>query len=366
MSELDDPTAYDFDLPADRIAVAPAAERRAARLLGVGRDTLVDHRVSDLVDLLRPGDLVVVNDARVSPVRLRGRRASGGAVEVFVLGCGAEGLWADAGAPIVAMTRSNRGVSPGETVALTGGGGLVMLERGPDGLDRYALKGGNLWSILDKAGEVPLPPYIVRRREELGQPALREDDPVRYQTVFAKRPGAVAAPTAGLHFDDALLGALRDRGVRTASVTLWVGIGTFAPVRAGSMAAHELHPERYEVPEVTARAFAETRASGGRVVAVGTTVVRTLEAAWREGDRLQIGADATRLFIRPGYAFGAVDALLTNFHLPRSTLLALVCAFGGHERVMRAYAHAVASGYRFYSYGDAMWLDRALYLREAS
>ena len=313
---------FAYDLPPGLIAQVPLATRSASRMLCLDGDTgaVEDAAVVDLPGRLRSGDLLVFNDTRVIPARVFGRKASGGRVELLV-----ERLL-DGGVPATVVGRRDD---------------LFELQL-PAGTDAVA------W--LEAAGHVPLPPYIERADE----PADRE----RYQTVYGRRPGAVAAPTAGLHFDDALLAALEARGVRRGFVTLHVGAGTFQPVRAEHVADHVMHAEWLEVPRATCDAVAATRARGGRVVAVGTTTVRSLETAARDGT-LQPFAGETRLFITPGYAFRVVDLMLTNFHLPESTLLMLVCAFAGTERVLAAYRHAVAARYRFFSYGDAMLVSRA-------
>ena len=360
--DLLDPKSYDYDLPEAQIAAEPAPNRTDSRLLVLSDDGLLrDSGFARIGDWLRDDDLLVVNDARVSPVRLHGRRATGGAVEVFVLGFGSEGDWADASAPFVAFLRSNRKVKDGEEIHVDGlRSPLVLEERIEDGRVRVRHGLDNAWSLIDDAGALPLPPYIVQRRREAGQSEVTAADHARYQTVFARKQGAVAAPTAGLHFSDELLDALQARGIELARVTLWVGAGTFRPVKAERLDAHPMHSEAYEVSADAAAALNRARAEGRRVVAVGTTVVRTLESALREDRTFSATSARTDLFIRPGYVFGAVDALLTNFHLPRSTLLTLVSAFAGHARTMEAYRHAVAAGYRFYSYGDAMFIDGRL------
>ena len=355
MKDLLDARAYDYALPRDRIAATPAETRSGSRLLHLSGSGLVDRTFSDLPDLLRAGDLLVVNDARVSPVRLHGTRASGGRVEVFAVGFGHEGQWSDAAAPLVAMIRSNRRVAPGEVLDLSGVAVEVLARDGK--LARCRVVDGDAWELLDGRGAVPLPPYVVKRRAELDTPAEDLDDGERYQTVFARAPGAVAAPTAGLHFDQGVLDGLAARGVGLTTVTLHVGIGTFAPVQTERLDEHAMHTEHYTVPNETAERIADTRAAGGRIVAIGTTVVRTLESA-SDGGEVRAGVGATELFIRPGYRFSVVDGLVTNFHLPRSTLLALVSAFCGYDETFSAYRHAVASGYRFYSYGDAMFAFR--------
>lgn len=352
--------SYDYDLPDELIASAPAQRRSSSRLLVVdpvaGR--LSDRVFSDVIDLLEPGDLLVVNDARVSPARLTAHRDSGGRVEVFVVGFEAEGRWHGEG--LTALTRSNRVVAIGEEIQVDGHAARLRLEhRDGAGITHWAIVGdADPWVLLDTAGEVPLPPYIVRRRRDAGEAESTPEDRERYQTVYARTPGAVAAPTAGLHFDTELLGRLEQRGIERASVTLLVGIGTFRPVDSDRLDAHELHAEQIEVPQSTIDAVARTRARGGRVIAVGTTVVRALEAAAASGE-LRAGRSATSLFIYPGYRFAVVDALITNFHLPRSSLLALVSSLAGLELTRDAYAHAVRERYRFYSYGDAMFITGA-------
>ncbi len=336
---------YDYELPGSAIAQHPPAARDGARLLALDRATgALQHRsVREIPELLRPGDLVVVNATRVLPARLRGRKASGGRAEALLLGPAGgagrfEALVRARGALRVGQKLSfERGEAKldAEIAALLGDG-RVALQLARDA-DPYAL------------GEMPLPPYIERTAAEAA-------DRERYQTIFARAPGSVAAPTAGLHFSPELLAALAARGVRVAELVLHVGIGTFRPLRPEDLAAGELHAERYELPEATARAVAETRERGGRVVAVGTTSARVLESCASEGGRVRAEQGETRLFLHPGRTFHVVDALLTNFHLPRSSLLLLVAAFAGRERVLAAYRAALAAGYRFYSYGDAMWI----------
>ena len=333
---------FDYPLPPELIAQRPLPRRRAARLLHLdaagGRH---DRAIGDLPGLLAAGDLLVYNDTRVIPARLAARKASGGRVEILVerlLGARA----------LRVQLKASRPPRPGTLLYLADGSRFTVRGRCPPFWD-LAWEGAEpLAGLLERLGEVPLPPYIRR-------PADAQDR-ARYQTVYARRPGAVAAPTAGLHFDQALLDALAARGVARAAVTLHVGAGTFQPVRVADPAEHRMHAEWAEVPAETVAAVEAARAAGGRVVAVGTTVVRALESAAGTG-ALRPWSGETRLFIRPGYAFRVVDALLTNFHLPRSTLLMLVCAFGGTERVLAAYRHAVARRYRFFSYGDAMFLE---------
>lgn len=357
----DDPLdirAYDYELPDELIASTPAATRSGSRLLAIDptSDTLHDLAFHEFVEQLSPEDLLVVNDARVAPVRLAARRATGGAVEVFVVGFGSEGSWD--GTTLTALSRSNRDIAVGEVITVEGSdAGLRLESRAAGGLTRWTLVGeDDPWALLDEAGSVPLPPYIVRRRRDAGIDDSTVNDRERYQTVYAARPGAVAAPTAGLHFDTPLLDRIRERGIERVAVTLLVGVGTFRPVSADRLDEHELHAESWVVTDEVVDAVRGTRARGGRVVAVGTTVVRALEAASADGD-LRAGAGSTALFIYPGYRFRVVDALVTNFHLPRSTLLALVSAFGGHALIRRAYEHAVRERYRFYSYGDAMFVS---------
>ena len=295
--------------------------------------------------LVKPGDLLVLNDTRVIPARLFGTKPTGGAVELLI-----ERIVDERRAH--AHLKASKFPRPGTRIALAGGGTLMVGERRGDLVEVSTDAAETLPALLERVGHIPLPPYIDR--PDTG--ADRE----RYQTVFAARPGAVAAPTAGLHFDQALLDQLVAAGVRLGRLTLHVGAGTFQPVRAEQLAEHRLHAEQVEVGAELCAQIAETRARGGRVVAVGTTVVRALETAAESGV-VQPYAGETRLFIHPGrdFRFRVVDALMTNFHLPRSTLLMLVCAFAGRDRVLAAYAHAVAAGYRFYSYGDAMWITPA-------
>ncbi|MGK0673734.1 MAG: tRNA preQ1(34) S-adenosylmethionine ribosyltransferase-isomerase QueA [Halothiobacillaceae bacterium] len=335
---------FDFDLPEALIAQAPLPERSAARLLVVdgAAGTWRDGMVCDLPALLQPDDLVVFNDTRVIPARLHGHKESGGKVEVLI-----ERLLDLREA--LAHVRASKAPKRGARLFMEGGVVLEILGRLDELFHLRLVEGGaSLLAALEAHGHMPLPPYIER--------ADTASDRERYQTVFAERPGAVAAPTAGLHFDEALLTAMRMRGVRMARVTLHVGAGTFQPVRVESVAEHRMHAEWIDVPEATVEAIRATRARGGRVVAIGTTVVRALESAAAHGGDLAPWQGDTRLFITPGYTFRVIDALFTNFHLPRSTLLMLVCAFGDHATVMGAYRHAVASAYRFFSYGDAMFL----------
>lgn len=337
---------FQFDLPDSLIARHPLAERRASRLLVLDGPTgaLAHRQFADLLEYLRPGDLMVFNDTRVIPARLVGSKPTGGRAELLLCEPLAGGL----GARWRAMGQASKPIRAGTVLAFDGLSARVDAVEG-EGFYRVTLdrEGPALEAALARAGQIPLPPYVRR--------APGPDDAVRYQTVFAQAPGSAAAPTAGLHFTEGLLERLAARGVGRAAVTLHVGPGTFLPVRGDSIEGHRMHGERYVVPARTAARIAETRARGGRIVAVGTTSVRTLESAWQDGE-VRAGEGRTELFIKPGHPFGAVDAVVTNFHLPQSTLLILVCAFGGMRRVLEAYREAVRERYRFFSYGDAMFL----------
>jgi S-adenosylmethionine:tRNA ribosyltransferase-isomerase len=345
----DELAGYDFALPPDRIAQEPVEPRDAARLLVLDRITggCRDATVAELPGLLEPGDCVVVNDTRVVPARLLGRLAgTGRPAEVLLLPPADP---AAAGPERDALLRPARRCPPGAVVLLDGGAArVVVVGREEAGRARVRLEGGPVAALLEAHGRVPLPPYIRRHRD----PGPR--DRTRYQTVYAARDGAVAAPTAGLHLTAGLLDRLRARGVAVAAVTLHVGPGTFRPVRAARLAAHRVEAEWCEVPPEVAARVAAARTAGRRVVAVGTTTVRALESAARPDGAVAARRGPTDLTIVPGHRFRAVDALLTNFHLPRSSLLLLVAAFAGREALLAAYARAVAGGYRFYSYGDAM------------
>lgn len=335
---------FHYELPPELIAQLPAAERSASRLLHVGAG-LRDLRMTQLPDLLRAGDLLVFNDTRVLKARLQGRKATGGRVEILV-----ERVLGER--EMQAQLGVSKTPKAGALLELDGQTQQLELLGRDESFFHLKMHGdGTLHELLERAGSLPLPPYI--------QHAPDAGDAERYQTVFAREPGAVAAPTAGLHFDAPLLAALRDRGVQTATLTLHVGAGTFQPVRVDDLAEHRMHAERYRIGEELAVRIADTRAAGGRVVAVGTTSVRALESAAEEDGRLRTGEGETRIFITPGYRFRVVDALVTNFHLPESTLLMLVSAFGGIERLRAAYRHAVAERYRFFSYGDAMLIEPA-------
>ncbi len=341
---------FHFDLPAELIAQQPSARRTASRLLALdgASGALADHAFPALADLLRPGDLLVRNNTRVLPARIHGQKATGGAVEILVERLRGAGRFC-------AQVRASKATRAGQRIALPGGAVATVVGRDEDlvefELDRPA------GAYFEAHGEVPLPPYIARPASGV--------DRERYQTVWAQETGAVAAPTAGLHFDTVLLEALAARGVAIADVTLHVGAGTFQPVRTLDLDAHRMHAEWLRVPAATVTAITAARARGGRVVALGTTVVRSLESA-AMGESLMPFEGETRIFIRPGFRFQVVDALVTNFHLPESTLLMLVSAFGGRQAVLDAYAHAVAKRYRFFSYGDAMFVTPAAGVRDAT
>jgi S-adenosylmethionine:tRNA ribosyltransferase-isomerase len=332
---------FDFALPPDLIAQHPAAERSASRLLDGTGTAAVDRIFRDLPSLLEPGDLLVFNDTQVVKARLFGEKPTGGKLELLI----ERVLPGDEAA---AHMKVSKKPPPGTVLAMAGGFTATLLGRWPDvdgPLFRFRFS-DDPYALMERHGHVPLPPYIEH--------ADTAEDARRYQTVFARRPGAVAAPTAALHFDEAMLAALDARGVRRASVTLHVGAGTFQPVKTDDIAQHRMHSEWYDVPAATQQAIAELRERGGRLVAVGTTTVRTLESWARSG---QSQGD-TDIFITPGFAFREVDLLITNFHLPKSTLLMLVGAFAGYEHMMDLYRHAIAQRYRFFSYGDAMLLAR--------
>jgi S-adenosylmethionine:tRNA ribosyltransferase-isomerase len=332
---------FDFALPPELIAQHPAAERSASRLLDGTGPAAVDRIFRELPGLLAPGDLLVFNDTQVVKARLFGEKPTGGKLELLV-----ERVLA--GREVVAHMKVSKKPLVGTELRMDGGFTATLLGRYPDEdgpLFRFAFS-DDPYALMERHGHVPLPPYIEH--------ADTAEDVQRYQTVFARNPGAVAAPTAALHFDEGVLAALDARGVERASVTLHVGAGTFQPVKTEEIAQHRMHSEWYEVPQATQDAIARLRARGGRLVAVGTTTVRTLESWARSG---QASGD-TDIFITPGFAFRQVDLLLTNFHLPRSTLMMLVSAFAGYEHVMDLYAHAIAAKYRFFSYGDAMLLAR--------
>lgn len=349
LSRLSD---YDFELPESLIAQHPAAERTASRLLLVNSGSIADKQFTDLPSLLNPGDLLVMNDTRVLRARFFGQKDTGGQVEVLV-----ERITGETGREARAQIRASKSPKPGTalhlteafTVMVTGRQGEFFTLALPDSEPH------DFWQLTESHGLLPLPPYITH--------TPGTDDETRYQTVYAAHPGAVAAPTAGLHFDEAMLARLKAKGIATATVTLHVGAGTFQPVRAENLDEHVMHHEWYHLPEATAQAIAACRARGGKVVAVGTTSLRALESAAKyqnmaPGGLLQADSRETDLFIRPGYTFKVVDRLITNFHLPKSTLLMLVSAFAGYDTMHAAYQHAIEQRYRFFSYGDAMLLTR--------
>ena len=348
---------FDYHLPPERIAHTPARPRDSARMLHVRDDGLGDLSVADLPGLLRPGDVLVANDTRVFPAQLQARRGAA-RIGITLDRPRADGAWK-------ALARNGRRLQIGDTLsilALPAGPTEALksltarvVDKDPDGSIGLAfnLDGDALMLAFEQAGALALPPYIHRPDGPL------PSDATDYQTVFAARRGAVAAPTAGLHFTSALLARLEAAGVRRVAVTLHVGIGTFLPVRVDQVTEHRMHPERGEINEEAAASINQARRAGGRVVAVGTTSLRLLESAALPDGTVRPFLGETDLFILPGYRFRVVDRLLTNFHLPRSTLLMLVSAFRGREQMLAAYAHAVASGYRFHSYGDACFLDRA-------
>ena len=341
-------SAFDYELPQELIAQTPIEPRDASRLMVVHRDAgEIEHRVfRDVVEYLRPGNLLVLNQTRVIPARLFGHKtATGGKVEILI-----ERITTEHSA--IAHVRASKTPRPGSEilVRLSDNDSAVtfVVKDRHDSLFVLECPGHNITEVLEQAGHMPLPPYIDREDD------LHDQE--RYQTVYAREPGAVAAPTAGLHFDDDILETIHDKGVQSAYVTLHVGAGTFTPVRVDNIKEHTMHSEFLVVPEATVQCCKQARENGGRIIAVGTTAVRSLETASRDGE-LKAFSGETDIFIYPGYTFNSVDALLTNFHLPESTLLMLVCAFAGYNTTMQAYHHAVEQKYRFFSYGDAMFIE---------
>jgi S-adenosylmethionine:tRNA ribosyltransferase-isomerase len=335
---------FNYLLPEALIAQKPLAERTASRLLCMDRNTgrIADRQFIDFIDLIDERDLLVFNDTKVIPARLFGKKQSGGKVEILI-----ERILDDHHA--IAHVRASKAAKAGTLIELDNGYGCEVLGRADD-LFHLEFKGEpSLLTILEQIGHIPLPPYITREDDQ--------SDLTRYQTVFAREAGAVAAPTAGLHFDQAMMEKLKAKGVQSAFVTLHVGSGTFQPVRVENLSEHLMHKEYFAVLPEAVAAVQQAKARGGRVVAIGTTAVRALESASKSG-RLEAGFGDTDLFITPGYQFKSVDAILTNFHLPESTLLMLVSAFAGYGHVMNAYKHAIDESYRFFSYGDAMFLER--------
>lgn len=332
---------FDFDLPAELIAQEPSRERGDSRLLVIDRaaDTLADRQFRDLPSCIPAGDLLVINTTRVRHARFIGTRPSGAEAEVLLIHPAANGHW-------VAMGKPGSALRPGKRITIGDGAFIETVALLDEGFREVKFVGIDAETAIDTMGRLPLPPYIER--------TPTESDKLRYQTIYADRTGSVAAPTAGLHFTPAVLDALRAQGVGIAQIELEVGPGTFRPVETDNPLEHPMHPEWFEIPAPAAEAINTTHARGGKVWAVGTTVVRSLESAAADDGTVRSGRRETRLLITPGYRFKCVDRLITNFHLPRSTLLMLVSAFGGHERMMGAYRHAVEQRYRFYSYGDAM------------
>jgi S-adenosylmethionine:tRNA ribosyltransferase-isomerase len=334
---------FDYELPSGLIAQHPGKARSESRLLCVGAAAIADRRFSELPDLLAPGDLLVFNDTRVVKARLAGEKASGGRVEVLIERALSEH-------EALAQVRASKPPRAGSAMRLAGSFEVRVLGREGEFYRLRFPDGAAVFELLERHGSVPLPPYISHVPDA--------EDESRYQTVYARSPGAVAAPTAGLHFDEPLLAALAQRGVELAWVTLHVGAGTFQPVRVKNLAQHRMHGERYEIPPATVAAIEAARKRGGKIIAVGTTTVRCLEASAVAHGAPVAGAADTDLFITPGFEFRVVDRLITNFHLPKSTLLVLVSAFAGIEPIRHAYRYAIEKRYRFYSYGDAMLVDK--------
>ena len=339
---------FDFPLPPELIAQHPATERTGSRLLHVCGQQLVDRQFADLSTLLQAGNLLVFNDTRVIKARFFGMKETGGQVEVLL-----ERILDTQHA--VAQIRASKSPKPGTRLLLAEAFAVRVTGRAGANNEFFALETvdsvSDLWELAECHGKLPLPPYIEHPADDV--------DETRYQTVYARAPGAVAAPTAGLHFDETMLDTLRTRGVNTAFLTLHVGAGTYQPVRVEKITEHRMHSERFEIPQATADAIAATRSAGGRVIAVGTTSLRALESAGIDDGTVRAGPAETDIFITPGYRFKVVDRLITNFHLPKSTLLMLVSAFAGYTNIRAAYAHAVTERYRFFSYGDAMLLERS-------
>jgi S-adenosylmethionine:tRNA ribosyltransferase-isomerase len=359
---------FDYELPLERIAQHAVEPRDSARMLvhWIGRDATRHSSIRDLPEMLAAGDILVVNNTRVRPARLYGRRASGGRVELLMLGREREAAhtlpsrWR-------ALVKPARRLRSGEHIDIEGGAlsaRAVVRVQGADGsagaewileIRDSECDGGTAETAIERFGHVPLPPYI-KRTATSGEPESENEDRARYQTMFAEVPGAIAAPTAGLHFTPDLVRRLRERGIEIAELTLHVGLGTFQPPTVENVRDHRMHAEEFVLPSASASAINAVRARGGRVIAVGTTSTRVLESCVDSDGRVQAGGGETSIFITPGHRFRAIDALLTNFHLPRSTLLMLVGALAGRERILRLYGEAVTAGYRFYSYGDAMLL----------
>ncbi len=333
---------FNFALPEHLIAQHPPERRDASRLLCLSGGVREDAMFANLPSLVREHDVLVLNDARVLKARLPGVKESGGKIEVLI-----ERILDEHHA--LAQIRANHAPKPGSRLLLAGHLTVTVLRREREFFKLHFDSTENVSVLLEQYGQLPLPPYITH--------AANAEDEERYQTVYARQPGSVAAPTAGLHFDEAMLATLRAQGTQLAYLTLHVGAGTFQPVRVDNVCDHVMHSERYVIPQATVDAILQARARGGQVIAVGTTSLRALESAAQQG-KLRAGEGETSIFITPGYQFNVVDALLTNFHLPKSTLLMLVCAFGGMDAMLAAYSHAVEQQYRFFSYGDAMLIER--------
>ncbi|MDK6079402.1 tRNA preQ1(34) S-adenosylmethionine ribosyltransferase-isomerase QueA [Massilia varians] len=332
---------FDFVLPPERIAQHPLPDRSASRLLQLDGDQITDRHFADIVDQLQPGDLLVMNNTRVLKARFFGVKETGGQVEVLV-----ERVLDNR--TVLAQVRASKSPKPGNRIRLADAFDVTVGERAGEFFTLHFE--GDVFELIEAHGRLPLPPYIEHNADEF--------DEQRYQTVYSKEPGAVAAPTAGLHFDQPLLDRLAAKGIKLAYVTLHVGAGTFQPVRVEDLSTHQMHSEWYTIPQETVDAVRAAKALGRDVVAVGTTSLRALESASQSGE-LKVGSDDTALFITPGYAFKTVTRLITNFHLPKSTLMMLVSAFAGYHEIRKAYAHAIANEYRFFSYGDAMLLTTA-------
>lgn len=335
---------FDFDLPPERIAQLPLPDRSASRLLQLDGDQITDRHFADIVDQLQPGDLLVMNNTRVLKARFFGVKETGGQVEVLV-----ERVLDNR--TVLAQVRASKSPKPGNRIRLADAFDVTVGERAGEFFTlHFPAQGGDVFELIEAHGRLPLPPYIEHTADAF--------DEQRYQTVYSKEPGAVAAPTAGLHFDQPLLDRLAGKGVKLAYVTLHVGAGTFQPVRVEDLSEHKMHTEWYTIPQETVDAVRAARAAGRDVVAVGTTSLRALESASQSG-ALKAGSGDTALFITPGYTFKTVTRLITNFHLPKSTLMMLVSAFAGYHEIRKAYQHAIANEYRFFSYGDAMLLTTA-------
>jgi S-adenosylmethionine:tRNA ribosyltransferase-isomerase len=349
-SSLSSASDYDYELPKELIAQRPAEPRDSSRLLALRGDTIEHLRFSDFPSLLQAGDLLVLNETRVIPARVHGRRIpSGGEVELLFLRPALETHYDPRASRWLVLAKPGRRLRAGERVGFDEFGEAVVIEVGADGVREIELQiNVELEEFLSHVGELPLPPYVAEDSSEAQS---------GYQTIFARDPGSVAAPTASLHFTQGVFERLQRRQVEVAKLSLDVGLGTFRPLQSERLDEHTMHAEYYTIPEGTARAVMRAKEEGRRVVAAGTTVMRALEAAARDDGRVRPGAAETDLFITPGYQFQVVDALLTNFHLPRSTLLVLVCAFAGHDRIFRAYREAVENRYRFFSFGDAMFIE---------